>query len=205
MSTDTAATSAEQFAEAIMRKVRESTTTALGFFEQNSENLSLLAATMAERFSNGGRLFVIGNGGSACDAEHVSVEFMHPIFEKRKPLPCICLTSQSALVSAIANDIDFSAVYTLQLAQLAHPGDMLLAISTSGKSANLVRALQEAKTKELTTIAFNGKDGGRLSAVADWNFVVPSYSIHRIQETHVMLLHILWDLVHLHLGEEDIV
>lgn len=205
MSTEAPTTSADQFTAAIMRKVQESTATSLDFFEQNAKRLSLLASTMASSFTNGRRLFVIGNGGSSCDAEHVSVEFMHPIFEKRKPLPCICLTSQSALVSAIANDVDFSAVYTLQLAQLAQPADMVLAISTSGMSANLVRALQEARAKGLITIAFSGKDGGRLTAVADWNFIVPSYSIHRIQETHVMLLHILWDLVHLNLGEEDIV
>ncbi len=205
MSTDAKATSAGEHRSAIMRKVQESTTTALSFFEQNADRLSSLASTMAAAFRTEHRLFVIGNGGSSCDAEHVSVEFMHPIFEKRKSLPCICLTSQSALVSAIANDVDFSAVYSLPLAQLAREGDMVLAISTSGMSANLVRAFSEARSKGLITIAFNGKDGGRLSSLAEWNFVVPSYSIHRIQETHVMLLHILWDLVHLNLGEEDIV
>lgn len=197
--------SREQSRDAIMRKTQESATTAQRFFEANADRLSELAECMASAFRSGRRLFVLGNGGSSCDAEHISVEFMHPIFEKRKPLPCISLTSQSALLSAIANDIDFSAVFTLPLKQLAEKGDMVLAITTSGMSANLVRALQEARSHGLTTIAFNGKDGGRLAAVADWNFIVPSYSIHRIQETHVILLHILWDLVHINLGEEDIV
>lgn len=205
MSIDKMQASGCEHRNAIMRKVRESTSTALGFFEEHADRLIALAGTMAAAFQSDRRLFVIGNGGSSCDAEHVSVEFMHPIFEKRKPLTCISLTSQTALVSAIANDIDFSAVYSLPLAQLACKGDMVLAISTSGMSANLVRALQEARSKGLVTIAFNGKDGGRLTSVADWNFVVPSYSIHRIQETHVMLLHILWDLIHLNLGEDDIV
>jgi D-sedoheptulose 7-phosphate isomerase len=197
--------SLERSRTAIIRKVRESTSTATTFFDENADRLSSLAETMASAFQARRRLFVIGNGGSSCDAEHVSVEFMHPIFEKRKPLPCISLASQSALMSAIANDVDFSAVFTLPLMQLAESGDMVLAISTSGLSANLVRPLQKARASGLITIAFNGKDGGRLSAVADWNFVVPSYSIHRIQEVHVMLLHILWDLVHINLGEEDIV
>lgn len=197
--------SLDQSCSAIMRKVQESAATAATFFEENGNRLTLLAEAMACAFQSGHRLFVIGNGGSSCDAEHASVEFMHPIFEKRKPLPCISLTSQFALASAIANDIDFSAVFTRPLMQLAQNGDMALAISTSGMSANLVRAMQEARAHGLITIAFNGKDGGRLSAVADWNFVVPSYSIHRIQETHTLLLHILWDLIHITMGEEDIV
>jgi len=188
-----------------MRKGEESTSTALKFFDENANKLSSLAETMASAFENGHRLFVMGNGGSSCDADHVSVEFMHPIFEKRRPLPCISLSPNSALISAIANDIDFSAVYSLPLMRLAQTGDMVLAISTSGMSSNLVRALKEARGAGLVTIAFTGKDGGRLANVADWNFTVPSYSIHRIQESHVVLLHILWDLIHIKLGEEDIV
>lgn len=190
---------------AIMRKVEESTNTAHKFFEENANKLSSLAETMASAFESGHRLFVMGNGGSSCDADHVSVEFMHPIFEKRRPLPCISLTANSALISAIANDIDFSAVYSLPLMRLAKAGDMVIAISTSGMSSNLVRAIQDARRAGLVTIAFTGKDGGRLANMADWSFTIPSYSIHRIQESHVMLLHILWDLIHIKLGEEDIV
>jgi len=205
MTTELKPLSVEFSQSAVMRKVKESTATAHSFFEENLEKLCSLAVVMATAFNQDRRLFVIGNGGSACDAEHVSVEFMHPIFEKRRALPCICLSSQPALLTAVANDIDFSAVYSVPLRQLAKPGDMVLAISTSGMSPNLVRALQEAKDNGLITIGFNGKDGGRLKSVTQWSFIVPSYSIHRIQETHVMLLHILWDLVHLNLGEEDIV
>ena len=193
------------FRDAIMRKANESVKTALKFFEDNSDRLECLAEAMAQSFNNERRLFTLGNGGSACDAEHVSVEFMHPIFEKRKSLPCISLPAQSALVSAIANDIDYSAVYAAQLSMLAKSGDMILALSTSGMSANLVSAMKEASRLKMVTISFTGKDGGRLAKVTDWNFTVPSYSIHRIQETHVVLLHILWDLVHLKLGEEDLV
>ena len=190
---------------AIMRKARESANTSLHFFDSSTDTIERLAAAMAERFAKGGRLFVMGNGGSSCDAEHVAVEFMHPIFEKRKPLPCQSLSAGSALLSAISNDADFSRVYGAQLVNLARPEDMALAISTSGKSANLVYALQEAKKIGLMTIAFAGKDGGRLQDAADWCLVVPSYSIHRIQEVHVVLLHVLWDTIHMVMGEEDIV
>ena len=191
--------------EAVMRKAQESANTSLAFFGANMDVIERLAAAMAARFEKGGRLFVMGNGGSSCDAEHVAVEFMHPILEKRSPLPCQSLSTGSALLSAISNDADFSRVYGAQLVNLARPEDMALAISTSGKSANLIHALQEAKRIGLMTIAFAGKDGGRLKDAAHWCLVVPSYSIHRIQETHVILLHILWDIIHVVRGEEDIV
>src|SRR5262245_29059212 len=94
-------------AEAILRKARESADTSLGFFASNLEKIESLAVAMAERFARGGRLFVMGNGGSSCDADHVAVEFMHPIFEKRRAFPCLSLSTGSALLSAISNDMDF--------------------------------------------------------------------------------------------------
>ena len=195
----------QQLVAAIKRKARESGEVSLAFFEDQAETVSGLAAAMSERFAAGGRLFVMGNGGSSCDAEHVSVEFMHPIFEKRKPLPCISLTTGNALLTAISNDADFSRVFSTQLRSLATAQDMALAISTSGMSANLVSALKEARAIGCMTIAFGGKDGGRVKDLADWSLVAPSYSIHRIQEVHTLLLHILWDSIHLCMGEEDVV
>jgi D-sedoheptulose 7-phosphate isomerase len=196
---------AQALRQAILRKSRESAKTNVDFFQDNSERIWSLACAMAERFARGGRLFVMGNGGSSCDAEHVAVEFMHPILEKRKALPCISLSSGTALLTAISNDQDFSRVYAAQIRNLAQSNDMALVISTSGMSANLVYALQEANKLGLLTVAFCGKDGGRLKDVADWSLVVPSFTIHRIQETHVVLLHVLWDTIHLVMGEEDIV
>lgn len=206
MSTDVdAASTGTDCRQAILRKVKESADTSNSFFEENCQSLELLADRMAKAFSLGGKLFVMGNGGSACDAEHISVEFMHPIFEKRKPLPCVNLSSATALITAVSNDMDFSRIFSEQLRQLASAGDMVLAISTSGMSANLVGALKEAKSNGLMTLAFLGKDGGRIASITDWSLIVPSFSIHRIQETHVLLLHILWDLIHIKMGEEDIV
>jgi D-sedoheptulose 7-phosphate isomerase len=92
-----------------------------------------------------------------------------------------------------------------QIEVWGQPGDMALAISTSGKSPNLIYALEEAKKKDMLTVAFSGKDGGRLPEAADYCFTVPSFSIHRIQESHVALLHILWDLIHVAMGEEDVI
>jgi D-sedoheptulose 7-phosphate isomerase len=147
----------------------------------------------------------MGNGGSSCDAIHLSVEFMHPIIEKRPPLPTISLTTDTAVITAIGNDQDFSMVYAQQLKMLGRRGDMALGVSTSGKSANVNRALQAAREMGMMTIGFAGRDGGRMPPVCDHCFVVPSFSIPRIQETHETLLHIIWDLIHVIRGEEDVI
>ena len=160
---------------------------------------------MAERFQQGHRLWVIGNGGSACDAQHVAVEFVHPIIEKRRPLPAFDLVSQTPVVTAIANDKDFAKVFVDPIELWGKPGDMILALTTSGQSPNLIYALQSARKKQMLTVAFSGKDGGRIAGAADYCFVVPSFTIHRVQECHVTLLHILWDLIHVEMGEEDVI
>ena len=191
--------------DAILRKARESADVKEQFFRAEADRIEALVRAMAARFSEGGRLYVMGNGGSATDAQHISLEFFHPIIEKRKALPAIALTADQALLTAISNDRDFAKVFADQLRVLARPGDIALAVSTSGKSPNLVQALETARELGLLTIAFTGKDGGRLPDLAEYCFVVPSFSIHRIQETHVTLYHIVWDLVHVALGEDDVI
>ena len=191
--------------EAILRKARESADVKEQFFRAEADRIEALVRAMAARFSSGGRLYVMGNGGSATDAQHISVEFFHPIIEKRKPLPAIALTADQALLTAISNDRDFAKIFADQLRVLARLGDIALAVSTSGKSPNLVQALETARELGLLTVAFTGKDGGRLPDLAEYCFVVPSFSIHRIQETHVTLYHIVWDLVHVALGEDDVI
>jgi D-sedoheptulose 7-phosphate isomerase len=173
-------------------------------FERDADRLAACVRAMAERFQSGGKLFVMGNGGSACDAQHVAVEFQHPIIEKRRALPALALTTDTATLTAIGNDRDFSMVFADQLRLLARAGDMALGISTSGQAANVARGLTAAKEMGLLTVAFSGRDGGRVAAIADHAFVAPSFSIHRIQEAHTVLLHLLWDQVHVALGEDDV-
>jgi D-sedoheptulose 7-phosphate isomerase len=191
--------------DAILRKARESAEVKEAFFRAEADSVEALARVMANAFEAGGRLYVMGNGGGATDAQHVAVEFSHPIIEKRRRLPAVALTTDSALLTAISNDRDFAKVFGDQLRMLARPRDMALALSTSGQSPNLVHGLTVARDLGLVTIAFTGKDGGRLAGLADYAFVVPSFSIHRIQETHVALYHIVWDLVHVALGEDDVI
>ena len=196
---------AENTCEAILRKVRESANVKQQFFETNAAVIERLCTAMAAQFRLGKKLFVMGNGGSACDALHIAVEFKHPIIEKRRPLPAEALMADMATVSAIANDVDFSRVFVKQLRLTAQPGDMVLAISTSGKSPNLIYALQAARERGMMTVAFCGKDGGRLADIAEYCLTVPSFSIHRIQEVHGTLIHVLWDMIHVALGEEDVI
>jgi len=191
--------------DAILRKARESAEVKEAFFRAEADRIEALARAMAAAFERGGRLYVMGNGGGATDAQHVAVEFCHPIIEKRRPLPAVALTTDNALLTAISNDRDFARVFGDQLLTHARHGDMALALSTSGQSPNLVHALEVARDLGVMTIAFTGKDGGRLAALADHAFVVPSFSIHRIQETHVALYHVVWDLVHVTLGEPDVI
>jgi D-sedoheptulose 7-phosphate isomerase len=190
--------------EAVLRKCKESVAVKDRFFTAEAERVVACCRAMADAFAQGARLYAMGNGGSACDAEHVAVEFMHPIFEKRPSLPAQALACDSALITAVGNDQDFALVFARQLRLLARPGDIALAISTSGKSANVNRALAAARELGMLTVGFAGRDGGRMAELCDHCFVVPSFSIHRIQETQETLLHIMWDLVHLIRGEEDV-
>src|ERR1700746_808227 len=126
----------------ILRKFRESIANKEQIFTEQADRIAECCTALAKAFDNGARLFVMGNGGSSCDAAHVAVEFMHPIIEKRPALPALALTTDTAILTAVGNDQDFSVAFTQQLRLLARAGDMVLGISTSGKSANVNRALQ---------------------------------------------------------------
>ena len=191
-------------AAAAVRKARESAQLGERFFAEHAARIADCARAMARAFEQGARLYTLGNGGSACDAQHAAVEFMHPIVEKRRAFPAHALTVDTATLTAIGNDSDFSRVFAAQLELVAGRGDAALGISTSGASANVSRALKRARELGLLTIGFAGRDGGRLPELCDWCFTVRSWSIHRIQEAHTALLHVLWDLVHVALGEDDV-
>jgi D-sedoheptulose 7-phosphate isomerase len=185
----------------LLEKASESAQIKTSFFEENQHRILEASLTLAQAFHSGHKLLVCGNGGSATDAQHVAVEFMHPITVGRRALPSICLTNDMAMVTAVANDVGFDDVFVRQIVALGQEGDVLLAISTSGNSENLLRAFDTARRLRIITMAFSGSDGGELARLSreglvDFCFTVPTSSVHRIQETHVTLYHILWDLVH---------
>ncbi|MEO5761539.1 MAG: SIS domain-containing protein [Vicinamibacteria bacterium] len=190
--------------EGWLRKTRESARVAETLMETDGDRLDACVDAMTERFARGGRLLTMGNGGSACDALHMVVEFQHPIIEKRRALPAMALAADVATLTAVGNDGDFSMVFVEQLRVLGRPEDIALGISTSGQSANVTRALTAAREMGMLTVAFSGRDGGRVASIAEYCFVAPSFSIHRIQETHTLLLHLLWDELQVRLGADDV-
>lgn len=174
------------------------------FFAEQGEALVATARAIAQVYRGGGRLFAMGNGGSSCDAAHIAVEFTHPVTAGRPALAAINLVADVAMLTAVGNDVGFEHVFVRQIIAQARPGDGLIGISTSGNSANLLAAFATAKEIGLTTIGLAGGDGGAMKAAGavDHCLVVPSSSIHRIQECHVAAYHILWDLVHTLLADD---
>jgi D-sedoheptulose 7-phosphate isomerase len=197
-------TSDSALGDAVRRKSRESADTQQRFFDAHAGAIVSCARAMSAAFDRGARMFTFGNGGSACDAQHVVVEFMHPVLEKRPALPAQALPIDTALVSAIGNDQDFSMVFAQQLRLLAREGDIAFAFSTSGKSANVNRGLQAARERGMLVVGLSGRDGGKMAALCDHCFTVPSFSTHRIQEVHATLIHVLWDTIHVIRGAEDV-
>jgi D-sedoheptulose 7-phosphate isomerase len=200
----------EELRFSLMEKARESVEVKSRFFEENKDRILAASLAMAKAFHRGKKMLVCGNGGSATDAQHVAVEFMHPITVGRKALPAICLSNDMAMVTGVANDVGFSDVFTRQIIALGCEGDVLLGISTSGNSENLIHAFDTARRMKLTTIGFAGSDGGRMNellerGLLDFCLTAPTSSIHRIQETHVALYHIMWDMVHTFLQHRSLV
>ena len=182
---------------AIAEKARDSRRTNEAFFAEQAGALLGAARSIASVYRANGRLLSMGNGGSSCDAAHVAVEFAHPVTAGRPALPSINLTADVAFTSAVANDVGFEHVFVRQLVAMGRKGDALIGFSTSGNSANLIAAFAKARELGIATIGFAGGEGGRMksSGFVDHCLVVPSASIHRVQECHVAAYHVLWDLV----------
>lgn len=144
------------------------------------------------------KILVCGNGGSAADSQHFSSELLNRFEQERPGLPAIALTADSSTLTSIANDYHYDDIFSKQVRALGQPGDVLLAISTSGNSNNIVRAIEAAKEREMVTIALNGRDGGAMSNVMsdnDVNICVNGPSTARIQEIHIIIIHCLCDLI----------
>jgi len=154
------------------------------------------AADFIERCLRGGnKLLVCGNGGSAADASHFATEFVVRFLKDRPAYPAICLTGDGGLLTAAGNDYGFDEIFARQVAAFGLPGDLLICLTTSGKSRNVERALEEAKARKLNTIAFLGRDGGSTIGMADVDLLVRGDLTARIQEAHQLLLHVLCETV----------
>jgi D-sedoheptulose 7-phosphate isomerase len=184
--------------ESISQKHRDSISCKEQFFSTQSGALLLVAKALANSLDAGGKLLTMGNGGSHCDASHLAVEFQHPVTTGRPAFPAIDLASDITMLTAVGNDVGFDQVYVRRLTAMANNKDILVGISTSGNSKNLLLAFEYAKSIGMLTIGLSGMNGGDMakSKAIDHCLIVPSDSIHRIQECQVTIYHILWDLVH---------
>jgi D-sedoheptulose 7-phosphate isomerase len=155
----------------------------------------------------GGKVLVCGNGGSASDAQHFAAEFVGRFERERPGLAAIALTTDTSIITAIGNDYDFNSIYSKQVQALGVPGDVLVGITTSGNSANVLAAVQAARAKEMTVIALTGRGGGKLRELlteTDVHICVPHERTARIQEVHILALHCICDAVDLQLlGEQE--
>ncbi|GEM_PF-40004 len=162
--------------------------------EAKAHRLAACASAMAQAFAGGGRLLAFGNGGSSSDAQAVAHAFLDPPAGER-PLPALSLTNDIAVVTALANDIGFEVVFARQVAAWGRPGDIAVALSTSGGSANVLAGIEEAKRAGMLTVGLAGYDGGKMAEAAlDFLFVIPSSSVHRIQEAQTTVYHVLAEL-----------
>lgn len=179
-------------------KAEDSVAAKRRFFESQADRLVDMAEALAKAFGAGGRLFTMGNGGSASDAAHVAVEFNHPVTVGRPALPAHHLGADVQYLTALGNDVGFEQVFARPVAALGQPQDALLGLSTSGNSKNLLAAFAAAKKIGMTTLGFSGDDGGRMKSdpAVDICLVAEHTSVHRIQECHLVAYHVLWDLVH---------
>jgi D-sedoheptulose 7-phosphate isomerase len=175
----------------IAQELHESAALKLRVAETQGPIIQAMLECIWESMQQGGKLLLCGNGGSAADAQHLATECMVRLEAERPPLPAIALTTDTSLLTAAGNDQGFETIFARQVAGLGRPGDVLLAISTSGNSLNVVRAVEAAQQRGLHTLGLLGKDGGRLKDMVHIALVVPSSNTQRIQEVHITLGHIL--------------
>ncbi|MGA7933709.1 MAG: SIS domain-containing protein [Kovacikia sp.] len=170
-----------------------------------TDSILLTAQILAETFRVGGKVLLCGNGGSAADCQHMAGELVNYLTKdfRRPGLPAIALTTDSSLFSAIANDCGLEHVFERQVQTLGRPGDALIAISTSGNSINIIRAVEAAQALDMRTIGLTGNGGGKLANLAAVVIAVPSSHTQYIQEGHLAIEHILCELVERHLFEKD--
>ncbi len=179
----------------LLDHVKDSITLKQAFFNEEMDHILAQAEDMAERLKRGCKILVCGNGGSAADAQHLAAELSGRYVKERRALAGIALTVDTSALTAIGNDYGFDRVFARQVEALGRPGDLLVGISTSGNSPNVILAVEAAKALGMRTLALLGRDGGKLKALADDALVVPSSVTARIQEVHMMVYHFWCELL----------
>ncbi|UCD72380.1 MAG: D-sedoheptulose 7-phosphate isomerase [Syntrophobacterales bacterium] len=181
--------------EVLHKRFEETEKVKKRFLQENHPQLIDIIKLIADALENGSKLLLFGNGGSAAEAQHLAAEFVNRFSMDRPPLPAIALSTDSSILTSIGNDYSFSEVFSKQIVALGKEGDIAIGISTSGNSANVIRAIEVAKEMSIETIALTGNDGGDLVKVATYSLIVPSSSTPCIQEVHMAVGHILCEMV----------
>lgn len=191
-----------ELSERVTQLFNESIETKRHCMPQLTQSVADAAALIVSALLEGGKILSCGNGGSAADAQHFSSEMLNRFERERSGLPAIALTTDTSTITSIANDFQFAKIFSKQINALGHPGDVLLAISTSGNSANIIRAVKAAKDRQMKVIALTGRDGGEVASLLhteDLELRVDSSSTARVQEVHLLCIHCLCDLVDMQL------
>ena len=182
--------------DAIVKAFDESVRVKQAFLRDNLDTLTQVIDVIVTAFKNGNKLLLFGNGGSAADAQHIAAEFTNRFRIERPPLPALALTTDTSALTAIANDYDYAQVFVKQLQALGKAGDVALAISTSGNSPNVLAAVETCKNLKITTVGLSGGSGGNMVGRVDFMLcVAASRDTARIQETHILIDHVICELV----------
>ncbi len=181
--------------EAIVKIFEDSAQVKVKFAREHAEKIVEVVQLIAHAFRDGRKLLIFGNGGSAMDASHIAAEFVNRFLMERPPLPAIALNTDTAVLTSISNDYDYSQVFSKQVSALGHEGDVVIGISTSGNSANVMKAIEVARNNGMKTVVLTGGTGGKLANMADYVFIVPTKHTPRIQETHITLGHTICEMV----------
>lgn len=185
----------------MVKKIQEIIRASIDTKQQLMQNDALLSTiekvveVITTSFKNGKKLYLCGNGGSAADAQHIAAEFSGRFYQERKALPAEALHCNTSYLTSVANDYGFDAVYARMIEGFGQAGDVLIGLSTSGNSANIIKAMEVAKEKKVITIAFTGITGGLMKSISDYLIPIPSADTPRIQESHIMVGHIICQLV----------
>ncbi len=180
-------------------KIKKIFKESIGVQQKISENylqtIIEIVRLIIQCLKDGGKVILCGNGGSAADSQHIAAEFIGRFKIDRNPLPAIALSTNTSILTCLANDYSYQVIFSRQVQALAKKEDVLIAISTSGRSINVIEAVKTAKNIGLKSIALTGRDGGKLAKIADVSLIVPSDETPRIQESHITIAHIICELV----------
>lgn len=181
--------------DAVIRIFEESAKVKIEFVREYADRIVEVVQLIAQAFREGKKVILFGNGGSATDASHIAAEFVNRFLMERPPLPAVALNTDPAVLTSISNDYGYEQVFSKQLAALGHEGDVVIAISTSGNSPNVIRAVEHARKNAMKVVVLTGGTGGKLAGMADYAFIVKTKQTPRIQEAHITWGHVVCQMV----------